>query len=60
VGGQAQVVVRAERDPLAALHGHHRPGLAVHLAEVGQQVVLARRLQLLQAIVGTGFLEQVH
>ena len=38
---------------------HHRAGLAVDLAEVGQQVVLAGRLQLLQPLVGAGLLEQV-
>ena len=55
VGRQAQVVVRAQGDPLAALHLHHRPGLAVDLAEVGQQVELAGRVELLQPLVERAF-----
>jgi hypothetical protein len=59
VGGQPEVVVRAERDALAALHLHDRAGLAVDLAEVGQQVVLAGRVELLEALVSSSLLEEV-
>jgi hypothetical protein len=59
VAGQAQVVVRPERDALLALHLHHRAGLGVDPAEVRQQVVLARRPQLLEPVVRAGLLEDV-
>jgi hypothetical protein len=54
---EAQVVVRAELDPLLALHRHDRPGVPLEQAEVGHQVLLAGRPELLEAVVRTGLLE---
>ena len=51
VGGEAEVVVGAEHDPLGALHLHHGPGRALQAAEVGQQIRLAGRAELLRALV---------
>ena len=59
VAGQAEVVVRAERDPLPALHQRDRARLGLDDAEVGQQVVLARRGQLLEPVVVARLREEV-
>ena len=42
VAGQPEVVVRAEHDPLGALHLDDRQRPALERAEVGQRVELAR------------------
>jgi hypothetical protein len=47
VAGEPEVVVRAEHDPLVALHVNHRPGRALEHPEVGHEVVVASSLELL-------------
>ena len=59
VAGQAEVVVGAEHDRLAPLHLDHRAGLRGEQAEVGEEVVLLGRFQLLEAVVGARLLEDV-
>jgi hypothetical protein len=59
VARQPEVVVRAEHHALGALHLHDGPGLALHQAEVRDEVVLARRPQQLDALVVARLLEQV-
>jgi hypothetical protein len=59
VAGQAEVVVGAEHDHLVPLHLHHRPGLRLDQAEVGEEVVLLGRFELLEAVVAAGLLEYV-
>src|SRR3954471_950453 len=59
VAGQPEVVVRAERDPLLALHQGDRAGLGLDHPEVRHQVVLAGGAQLLQALVAAGLFEEV-
>ena len=59
VAGQAEVVVRAELDPLGALHRDDRPRLAFEQPEIRHQVLLAGRAKLLHAVVRAGFLEEV-
>jgi hypothetical protein len=51
VAGQTEVVVGAQHDPLGALHLDDRRGGGLEHAEVGQEVGLARRAQLLGALV---------
>jgi hypothetical protein len=58
--GQAEVVVRAEHQALAALHPHHRAGGALERPVVGEEVLLARQPQLLEALVRAGLLEEVY
>ena len=60
VARQAEVVVRAEHEPVAALHPHDRPGFGLDLAEVRDQVLAARELDQLAALVVTRFLEEVR
>ena len=57
VAGQPEVVVRAQHDALAAFHLHHRAGRALEHAEVGHEVVLARRAELLEPLVAAGLVE---
>ena len=59
VGGQAEVVVGAEHDPLGALHLDDGAGRALERAEVGQHVGLARGAQLLGALVAADLGEDV-
>ena len=59
VAGQPEVVVGAEHDRLPPLHLDHRPCLRGEEAEVGEEVVLARLLELLEPVVGAGLLEDV-
>ncbi len=59
VARQAEVVVRAEHHDLAALDLHERPGLGLDQAEVREEVVLPRRLQLLHAVMARGLREDV-
>ena len=59
VAGQAQVVVGPEHDPLTALHLHDRKRGPLQHAEVGHQVELASRAQLLEPVVLTGLCEDV-
>ena len=59
VGGQPEVVVGAEHDPLGALHLDDRAGRALEHAEVGQQVGLAGGAQLLGALVAADLREDV-
>ena len=59
VAGQAEVVVGAEHDRLAALHLDHRAGLGGEQAEVGEEVVLLGRFELLEALVAARLLEDV-
>ena len=59
VAGQAEVVVGAEHDRLVALHLDDRAGLRGEQAEVGEEVVLLRRFQLLEAVVAARLLEDV-
>ena len=47
VGGQAEVVVGAEHDPLGTLHLHHGPGGALEAAEIREEIRLAGGAQLL-------------
>ena len=59
VAGQPQVVVRAEHDPLGALHLHHRARRALEQPEVRQHVGLAGGAQLLGALVAADLGEDV-
>ena len=59
VAGQAEVVVGAEHQPLAALHRHHRAGLGLDLAEIRDQVLAARVLDQLAPLVVASFVEYV-
>jgi hypothetical protein len=59
VGGQPEVVVRAEHDARRALHLHHRARGALDLAEVGEDPRLARGGELLGAVVTAGLGEDV-
>ena len=59
VAGQAQVVVRAEHHLLGALDLHQRARLGLDQAEVGEEVLLARGLELLEAVVASRLLEDV-
>ena len=59
VAGQAEVVVGAEHDRLASLHLDHRAGLGGEQPEVGEEVVLLGRFQLLEAVVVARLLEDV-
>jgi hypothetical protein len=59
VVGQPEVVVRAEHDPLAALHLDHWAGLRGEDAEIGEQIALLGRLELLETVVSAGLLEDV-
>src|SRR3954452_12148494 len=59
VGGQPEVVVRAEHDPRGPLHLHDRTGRPLQPPEVGQDVGLARRAQLLGALVPANLGEDV-
>jgi len=51
VAGQAEVVVRAEHDPLPALHLDDRQRRALEHPEIGHQILLARGSQLLEPVV---------
>ncbi|GAC1524152.1 MAG: hypothetical protein NVS2B6_10530 [Thermoleophilaceae bacterium] len=57
--GQAEIVVRAEHDALGPVHLHERPGLALEQAEIGEQIALARGLELVHALVVAGLVEEV-
>ena len=59
VAGQPEVVVGAEHDRLPALHLDHGAGLRGEQAEVGEEVVLLGRFELLEAVVAAGLLEDV-
>jgi len=47
IAREAEVIVRAEHDPLGALHLHHGAGGAFEAAEIGKEIRLARGAQLL-------------
>ena len=59
VGRQAEVVVGAEHDRLAALHLDHGPGLRAHHPEVGEEVLLLGEREQVLAVVRAGLLEDV-
>ena len=59
IGGEAEVVVRAEHDPLGALHLDHRRGRRFERPEVRQQVGLAGGAELLGALVAPYLAEHV-
>ena len=59
VAGEAEVVVRAEHDPLGALHLDDRARGALERAEIRQQVGVARHAQLLGALMAAGLGEDV-
>ena len=59
VAREAEVVVRAEHDPLGALHLHDRPGLALEQAEEREEALLPRGGQLLEPLVRARLLEDV-
>ena len=60
IASQAEVVVRPEHEALAALHLHDRACRALDLPEVGDQVLLARKLDELTPVVMPRLLEQVY
>jgi hypothetical protein len=59
VAREAEIVVGAEHDRGLPLDLHLRPGLRLDQAEVGEEVALAGRLELLEALVRARFLEDV-
>ena len=60
VAGQTQVVVGAEHHRLVPLDLHHGAGLGLDEPEIGKEVRLLRRFELLLAAVSTGLREHVH